>query len=419
MLIPDGLFRLLDMFGPAVNQLGQQQSNPTAAPPQPEDTNTDVGPQQDIIDRIMSLYKPQTDVSDQYRALLANPPVRNDPGKLGKIFGVMSALGAGVRPAGIAGGQPIGFVGGRPGEAQDAYEQTAYAPYYQQLGDFERKAKILGAGATEEEKANANQRGVLIGAARNAVSQDRADTYARKADAEIEIQKEKVDIQRQRAAAYVFHQNHPTFEFEETADGYILATDKTNPSHRQFLTDPDTNEKIKAARLPEEQKMILGFKQAKGKIEAQGAEARKTEAAKESNRQADIRARGAQQRETNQDKTTAPKNETPTQARARLFNKIRDAYNTHPEWQPYLDVKAGTVTPAPDPRINQAIHDYLYGQDIALPKDNAKPPAKLPPVGEERVEVKDKDTGKVIGTIPKSDIPKVDTGKYLIGGVVK
>lgn len=429
METPEALLRLVSMFGSGL----PMSSAPTPNAAQP--------PQEDVVSRIMGQYQPQTQISEQYRDLLSNPPERTDPGMLGKIFGTMSALGAGAHPAGIVGGQPIGFIAGKPSEIAQGYDQTAYAPYYRDMEDWTNKSKALGLGAAEEDRANANSRGVLLGAARQATAEDRANSYAtrienQRVDSEGRLAnaEERTKAYKDLSAARIWKLKHPNEILKENDKGQIISIDLTTGTST-VVTDEDTGEPVKSANLPLPEKIKLQVHGRLQEIGAKGAEDRKTEETRQEGRSeledkrqegridvVDERADKAPARGS-----TASGANSATQGNARALGRAKEALIQHPEWKDYIQItKAGTQftfgAPAwykggADKATMDQIHDYIYGASPAAKPTGSPAPATTAPVkDDENLTVYDIKTGKVYGTIRKSDpnLAKLDRTKYRV-----
>lgn len=161
--------RLKSLFGAGANlaQPGLDTSNldPSANMPSVDNTPDD-STNQDLL----SQFTPRHDITDQYTQSLTNMPQRPVPGGLRRVGAAIAGLGAGSSPQGISGGQPIGFKF-NPAAADLASDKVNYPDYDNQLQDWMNKTKALGAGATEEDRANLNESRRLAGNADREIKQ--------------------------------------------------------------------------------------------------------------------------------------------------------------------------------------------------------------------------------------------------------
>jgi len=392
-----GLSRIARIFGQPqsvaqqspqqVMNNAQPQSNSTTDNPTPAQPSTPF------------TFQPDNTISKQYSQALQEMPSRADyqPGMLRRIGGALAGF-AGVGPAAYSGGAALGFRNPNPALQGELQDQFDYHPYYQQLNDWAQKVKALQAGATEEDRRNS------YGALR-AIQGGKLDVAQSEEERKKEKDRNDLSVKQQRADAYEFEKRNPNWQAKVVGNKVIYFNPK-DPSQSY-------DSGLDIGKMSDEDRINL---QTKGRISAikeQGSQQRQTEGVKEEDRQKDITARGNQARQTKgvPSGNAAPgaKPESATQAAARIKNKIKEAYNTHPEWQQYIDPAAGTIKPAADPNVNSQIHSFIYGQDIALPKGSAPPQT---PDEEPQVTVYDLSTGKDVATIPKSNVEKLNKSKY-------
>jgi hypothetical protein len=137
----------------------------------------------------MDSYIPRHSISDKYTAGLENPPVDQSLSKWRRLAGIVSGgLMAGTS-GDIAGGVKLGE------HVQDYPNEKARNEYYDRM-------KLLGIGATEEDKANAGEVSRLYKEAQTNIGQQKADIAQQRADSYQQAQdtKELAETQKHETA---------------------------------------------------------------------------------------------------------------------------------------------------------------------------------------------------------------------------
>lgn len=140
-------------------------------------------------------YAPRTSNSSMFQNALANMPQRPESSGLRRVAGAIAGLGAGSSPLGIVGGSPIGF---RYDPTREAFanEQVLDNGYNNKLNDWSTRVKALGLGATEEDRANTNERIRLNNEEANRIRQQNANTQQKK---ENDIRDSKINQLQQKS----------------------------------------------------------------------------------------------------------------------------------------------------------------------------------------------------------------------------
>lgn len=242
-------------------------------------------------DRMQETFSPETYFQDLYRKTLEGMPQREDPNiwrRLGSIF--------------------------MPNREEQ--ERFKYAPYERKMGDFESRLKAIEPGLTAERYANTNERAIRSSEMQNEAANRRIDVQERniasqeeKRRADIERDRERTGIQKNRAETYRYRTENPNNQMFEDKDGNILAF---NPQTKktEYLLDPETGQPIKSNILSPYEKQQLQLELIRERaLESRRLEGMRTsndlriENQRASNRIGAIREQGAQSRAT---KTTSP-----------------------------------------------------------------------------------------------------------------
>lgn len=264
------LSRLQNIFGPQ-NPIGGANPpgiTPPIAPPNPM--------QQD-----MGQYQPDTRASDMLYQMINQMPQRNQPGIGRKILASIGGIGGGPKLA----------------------DQMLYQPYYQQMQDWQTKLGPIEKLASEERMGNINMRQLYDAMMRDKSAGERLDIQKSAEERKAKEGEANIAIRKQRAATYDFKARNPNHVIKQDKDGNLIGINPQDDSV-QYITDEDGNP-IKGDKLSDYDKLNLQISGQKEVARVRGEEARKTEAVKETGRQADIRARGAQARATKTTETAS------------------------------------------------------------------------------------------------------------------
>lgn len=374
-------------LGVDINSLLQPQQEEQI----PEQDGVDNG-----LDMIRQIYAPRHDFSDKLTEALGEMPTREQfgkPGKLRKLGGILAGFSTGMDD---------------PLRGMQTKERFLNKDYYQAQGDWKDKINTLMKGATEEDKYNINQRLLATGVSNR------------------DINLQKLDLQKIRTKAYDFSKRNPNHIYKIGADGSIIGINPQN-NQTEILKDDDGNP-IKSNVLSDKEKIELQNTGRLNVTKEAGSQARQTEGTKQINRLTNIEESGKQRRLTK----GAPGNfnSSPTQEKVNQYNNARKALLEHPEWSNYITLdKNGPNTfevhppssghwfsSGPDDKTHKAITEAILGKpgsaaDKKIDTVQQKTDTKTE---ETRVNVVDITTGKVIGTIPKGDVSKLDTKKYKV-----
>lgn len=214
--------------------------------------------------RMEELYSPENFFQEEYKRLLSQAPERKEPG-------ILRRLGA------IFAGSP------------EEQERFKYAGYYRDLGDFENKLKAIEPGLQAERYANTNERQLAANVMQNeaanrriSVQEQEAASREAKREADIQRDKERTAIQRNRAETYRYRTENPNNVLTEDDQGNLMAF---NPQTKkiEYLLDDD-GQPIKGSSLSEFDKIQLQVKGRKEVIAAQTAADLREEEIRQRNR---------------------------------------------------------------------------------------------------------------------------------------
>lgn len=350
----------------------------------------------DAAERMKQIYQPETQATDKFNQLINRYPQRSnyEPSMMRRIAASLAMFGR-----------------GGPELANKVFE----APFSDALTDWKNQVQPAGEAAQFERYQNTNSRMA-------AYQQVAAELKQHAQDAKDKNDDRNAQIREHRAAVYEFKAHNPGMKFSYPKGGNVMAADPiTGQLH-------DTG--VPTGSMTELDKMNLGQDNALERIGATGAEARKTENVKETNREslqnikgwtlgeiqdpddptkkisvrmnADTgeikratlegqQVRGAAKLGT--PKGSSGKDETPTQTRVRQFNAARQMFNTRADLKKFI--KLGnpgsndfTVTPpsdgffghsGPTPEQYKEIHDTIYGAATGTPiSSHSNAPATAP-----------------------------------------
>lgn len=279
---------------------------------------------------------------DRLNQLYGQMPQRQEPNLGRRIVSSLAGMSAGG-PATYYDGMALGFKNDPVTQAKimDLYN---YKPYYDQLDDFNQKAKLAGDIARFEQVDNENTRRFLYDQQRDKNAdrrQDEVERYNRERirqgdEKQAETEKtnaEELRLKEERDKAYIWKQTHPAFKAFTAEDGEIVFVDPTDPSIIKHTG-------IDSGKMSDADKLQFDLQGDLKKIAATGAQQRATEAVKEGNRQSDIAARGDQQRQTNAEKPPKAGSTGSTSVQQKIGNFTLE----HPEWSKWISVKNGVVS---------------------------------------------------------------------------
>lgn len=264
----------------------------------------------DVAQRMQQLYQPRTAASTAYLNQMNQMPQRVQPGALRRIGATLAGLGTGG-PSGIAHGSPIGYQG-NPNAALQTSQNVLNAPYNQAMQDWQERSQAMLPAMQLENQQNLSQRQVAENVIQRELEQKRLNEIQREnmhKDLEAE---ERTKIMRDRGDAYAFARRNPTWKPFAQPGGNLLFINPTDPTQ---VYDTGYN----SGKMTDQDKMDFGLAAGLKKIAATGAnqlanigargeQAQELQETKGQQTQANIAARGAEQRKT---KTTAPAPITP------------------------------------------------------------------------------------------------------------
>lgn len=351
-------------------------------------------------------FTPDNTISSQYSNQLQGMPDRSNynPSFLRRLGGALTGLST-VGPATYDKGAALGFKNYDPKGQSQITDQFDYKPYYQDMNDWQNKTKALQAGATEEDKRNSY--GMLRGIQRDKLDETKRADQAREAN-----NTAKTQISADRAKAYEFDKMNPTWKPFIQPGGNLIYINPKDPTQTY-----DTG--LDSGKLTDEDKINLTTQGRLQGIAAQGKNQLNLEGARETANQSDIAARGTQTRQTNAEKpVSGSKSINKPMTTAQMKARALEGYNTHPDWQKYIDPTTGTVKFSGDEALDSQIHSFIYGRDVSLPTDNSQPNDAQPvsnsnPAEEKRIRVQgpNKSDGTPnYGTVPASQADKLPAG---------
>jgi hypothetical protein len=329
-------------------------------------------------------FTPEHEMTDYFNNLVRNMPVRRNPSLLRKIGASLVSAGQGIK----------------------AGERALFAPYLQELEDWQEKLKPAYQAANLERFENVNQRNLAY----------QRGTLAEKERAA----RAKEDIARFRAQAYDFKARNPNWRMVAEPDT-LDAEGNTVPGkvwaiNPQF-PDRKVDTGLHSKDLSELDKVNLQIEGGIARVEEAGKQARETEGVRQKGRMAVEAERTRRAREVagirSGAKGAGSKPELPTQTKVRQYNAARELANTDSEARKWIKLgKPGTndfsITPpashlggmfttGPTEEQYRKISQAIYGTPIS-PTEQAKaqtpqsktgepPSAGKAPDGEDLVEV--------------------------------
>ena len=401
-------------------------------------------------------------IIDEFYDVASNPPVRKRPSALRMIgTGLLSALQGSTgkesmqptyNEAGrVVGSREAGFwesLGNKPFDTDQA-KNILDMPHEANVEDWKTKAEAMHRGATIESQLERNKsldaqryantaaipQRVVQGQQKVNIAQQEADRkdYLASLNTLTDEQKigllqsGKIELQDLRDAASMGR-----VVVQQTG-----ATDRTTAT---IAGAKERNAAVIAGALQRTREQQTGANTRNAAIIA-GAENRNTDS---------IIAAGQRN-----DASIAGRSNVSTQQKEALLIRATQLINEHPEWEDLIQVDPNTdmlrITPPNDPWLGEPdfttydiIYKALYGKSrpgsVSTPVASPVASSVVSPVApvvpprqpaapsnnsqfsvmaagdEDRVEVIDNASGRVIGTIPRSDVSKLDKTKY---GVVR
>lgn len=189
-------------------------------------------------------FKPETRAQDALFQMIQNIPQRNNPGMLRKIAASMANVGTGNLGAG---------------------DQFMYAPYYQQMQDFDTRLKPTIQLADQERQSNNVLRQISADAARNDAVLRRLDIQDRDLQRKTDKDKADIAIREKRASTYDWKARNPNMEIETDAEGRLIGIDPQT-GKTVFITGSD-GKPIMSNELSTEDKANLQIKVARARGE--------------------------------------------------------------------------------------------------------------------------------------------------------
>lgn len=377
-----------DFFNPARLRL-QNIFNPLAAS-QPIDEIPRPMMQQEpdmdmqINQRMSQIYQPNTQASDRLNQLNSMYPTREKPSAMRRIASALTGVGYGP----------------------EAGQEVLDRPFNDKLNDWKNQIGPAYQAAQVERSGNVNERTL-------AYQTIAAELRQRAIDNKDKVDNSKLEIANNRAKVYEYKSKHPDWKQINSKGGTIVFVNPLDPNDMV-----DTG--VSSGTLTDRDRINLESKDDLNEIAARGTEARKTEGVRQTGRESLAERRGWTTANIpdpndpsrligvriNQDtgevqpitlggkgvgavtgKGTGGsgngKEELPTQTRVRQFNKARQAYNEHPEWQKWIKLDNPgnsdfTIKPpstsmwnsGPEKDEYTKMYQYIYGTNPTAPTGN-------------------------------------------------
>lgn len=297
-----------------------------------------------------------SELMSQYRDLVARRPQRPEkPGRLKRIQAGIATLAT-----------------DDPRLKEVARENVLYGNYNRELRDWADQLENFKELAGMEGSRNINERVALSNAFRERRSmrdlqrkETETDAKIRQADERLEIAKKRAETYELVGKARAWKMQHPNYKFETGKDGKVYGINQADPSDVV-----DTG--IESRFLDDMDKADLQLRNRLSAIRATGEEQRKLEGVRQGGR---IELENEKYPDGRPKPGTSPtaRPEAGSSIKARQYAKAREAYNTHPEWQPYIELMTGNdfklIQPkrglfgraAGDPKVYQQVSEYIYG----------------------------------------------------------
>lgn len=283
---------------------------------------------------------------------LGQMPERTQPGMGRRILGGLASLS------------------GRGLEGQRIADLVQNKPYYEKLGDWERKLKPLETTATIEGRRNNYARLAQSSQARADYLQKENERKTKEGQQKDERERENLRIRSDRAATYKWKTEHPNHQLKEE-NGLLWSYDPASEEVKPII-NPDSGEQIKGNVISNLEKKHEFNMEEIGK---------KGEVA-----QTNIKTRGEESRKTKQvipGKNTAPTRSTastkpPSASDLLKRRQLRAAQmlDEHPEWKQHVDIdekgnvsikapKTGYFGRGPDQKTYNDIAAYMKGGEAS------------------------------------------------------
>lgn len=294
----------------------------------------------DLMTAIQGLLQPKDTQFSRFEDMIGAIPNRADyaPSKTRQVLAAIAGLGTGG-PVGISGGQPIGYQSNLP-EGLKVQRSINDEPYSKALTDWSTKAEPLGELAKMEQTRNVGNRATGIGILQRKQADDKLNETQRHAMEVEEQGRKKLEIQQQRADAYIkakqFAMEHPTYKAVTDENGEIVFWNPTDP-------EKTIRSGINSGDIGDIQKSELKVEGDLKAIKARAAAAQALEGTRQGNRIDLERTRYPDGRPNKTSSDAA----TPTQQRTARALAASDIKIQHPEWSKWIKINKGEVSVTP------------------------------------------------------------------------
>lgn len=311
--------------------------------PQGQEAIVDNFNQPNNIPSLAELYKPNMEMQERFRQLLAQFPQRTEPSGWRKFGAVLTGLG-----------------GENAGEAMQLSNTAANLPYMMKLQDWQHQAGPVLKAVDDERAYNqqnlgmANQQLSRMLDERRVSETERRNRETADAAARKQTETERANLSKEQLAARraevqegylslaeLKANNSHTFKTRE--DGMIMAINNMDPTRVQ-----ETG--IKSTELSDARKIALGLER---DLEVQGARHR--------DRITEITTPRPPTTHTTTT-TGGAGGLNPTQERVRVENRKRQMMLDRPDLYNYIDQATGTHKRGTPENIKQEINQYIYGE---------------------------------------------------------
>lgn len=327
------MLKLSNIFSPTGQDSQQQFPVGSIGGPQVNQINQQQGP--DLNTVIQELLNPKDQQFQDYADLIRTMPKREDykPSIWRKIAAAGANLGT-ATPSAYSHGAALGYNANIP-EGLKAQESVLNEPYNRAISDWQTQLDPMSKISQMEQTRNVGNRATALGTLQRQTQQEAQDEKER-ANLEKERQgREKIDIQKERADAYVkskqFAMDHPEYKPFVDEDGNLILYNPQDPTAEPIETG--------VKKLSEMEKIDLGVQGELKKIKARGSESRQTEGFKQANRKEMETGRQINRLElkaTPSGNSAANKPLTPAAEKTARQNKAIDILSQHPELKPYF-----------------------------------------------------------------------------------
>lgn len=344
-----------------------------------------IGNDPTTLDAVAKLFKPQHSASDQLQNQLNNVPLREDyaPSKKDKVLANIFSLG---------------------GVNRDIYHRIADDKYNTALTDWDIKTKPLAKLADDENRDNTNNATAWNNNRARDIAQENVDRQERRDRETKDTADKRIEIQARREKAYTYRTLNPNHVIKQDENGFLIGISPTNDK-AAYVLDSD-GQRIKSSVLSDYDKAAIKFNDSSALISQRAAESRRTnQEASDNIEEREKRLVPIRGEEARRTKETIPgkaagqagnsnsRTMSPAQKSIETFMRAQEAYNTHPEWRPYIKMDRGgkqfkieapagkpatlfrNAEPGGDDNISKEISKFIYGSDnkSASPTSSNKP----------------------------------------------